>query len=281
MGKGVGWANTVLITSAVAVGGYYVYDKFFKKQSDLLPALTEEETIKILVAFLEKLKIKSVNLINAFNNVKQQIMSHGENMEDRKIMEQFIFPHFKGIYDDCSAKTYDEYDVLEEEVEEAVTTYIKMGRGDIEDIAKQIKLIYREYGGDVYIEGEDEFEDIPGSETSNREMTLEQLLSVVDVITIKMQEVTKIFIDDFIEKHGKPTNSTDVMRFNQSLMSLGQEAEMQVFREQGINNIAFQKTVIKFNTAPELQQRFMIMQTVTHKLIEEAGIDTSLFGMGL
>ena len=61
MGKGVGWANTVLITSAVAVGGYYVYDKFFKKQSDLLPALTEEETIKILVAFLEKLKLKSVN----------------------------------------------------------------------------------------------------------------------------------------------------------------------------------------------------------------------------
>ena len=281
MSKGNGWTKTLLVTSAIAVGGYYVYDRFFRKKSDLLPALTEEETIKILVAFLEKLKLKSVNLINAFNNVKQQIMAHGENMEDRQIMEQFIFPHFKGIFDECSAKTYDEYDVLEEEVEEAVETYIKMGRSDIEDIAKQIKMIYREYGGEVYIEGEDEFEDIPGSETSNKDMSLQELLDVVDVITAKMQEVTKIFIDEFIKQHGKPSSPTDVMKFNQGLMSLGQEAEMQVFKELGINSMIFQATVMKFNTSPELQQRFMIMQTITHQLIQDAGIDTSLFGAAL
>ena len=280
MGKTTGWTNTLLITLAVAVGGYYVYDRFFKKKSDLLPALTEGETLKILVAFLEKLKLKSVNLINAFNNVKQQILAHGENMEDRKIMEQFIFPHFKGIFDDCSAKTYDEYDVLEEEVEEAVEAYIKMGREDIEDAAKQIKMIYREYGGEVYIEG-DEFEDIPGSEKSDKEMSLEELLAVVDVITAKMQEVTKVFIGDFVEKHGKPTSGADVMKFNQGLMSVGQEAENQVFREQGINSMVFQKTVMKYNTSPELQQCFMVMQTATHQLIEEAGIDTSLFGVGM
>lgn len=279
MGKATGWTNTLLITSAIAVGGFFVYDKFFKKKPDLLPALTEEETIKILVAFLEKLKIKSMNLINAFNNVKQQILAHGENMEDRKIMEQFIFPHFKGIFDECSTKTYDEYDVLEEEVKDAVETYIRMGRDDIEDIAKQIKLIYREYGGEVYIEG-DEFEDIPGSEKSDKDMSLEELIALVAIITAKMQEVTKIFINDFIQKHGKPTSGADVMKFNQGLMSVGQEAENQVFREQGVNSMVFQKTVMKYNTSPELQQYFMIMQTATHQLIEEAGIDTSLFGVG-
>ena len=155
-----------------------------------------------------------------------------------------------------------------------------MGREDIEDVAKQIKMIYREYGGEVYIEG-DEFEDIPGSEKSDKEMSLEELLAVVDVITAKMQEVTKVFISDFVEKHGKPTSGADVMKFNQGLMSVGQEAENQVFREQGINSMVFQKTVMKYNTSPELQQCFMIMQTATHKLIEEAGIDTSLFGVGM
>ena len=35
---------------------------------------------------------------------------------------------------------------------------------------------------------------------------------------------------------------------------------------------------MKHKDSPELQQRFVIMQTISHKLMEEAGIDISMFG---
>ena len=79
---------------------------------------------QILVAYLEKLKVQSAPLMNGFHNVKQQVVASGHQMSDRKIMEEAIFPHFKRIWDESQRAVYEEYDVLEEEVEDAVTTYV-------------------------------------------------------------------------------------------------------------------------------------------------------------
>lgn len=276
-----GWRNALLLTAGLAAGGYCVYSAFFKKRSDLLPALTEQETFKILVTFLEKLKLQAPQMLNGFNNIKQQIMMHGENIEDRKIMEQYMFPHFKLAYDKANRDVLEEYDVLDEELQDAVETYIRMGNGEIEDVTKQIKLVYREFGGEVTIEGEDEFEDIPGSETRTGDMTLQEVLEIIHLITEKMVDVTKVFISEYVEKHGKPSDNISVAKFNQSLMSAGQTAEQSVFKEAGISSAAFQKSIMKFQTSPEVQQLFMRMQSITHTLIEEAGIDTTLFGVGM
>ena len=154
-----------------------------------------------------------------------------------------------------------------------------MGRGDIEDISNQIKMIYREYGGDVRIEGEDEFEDIPGGGDSS-DMTLQDLLTIVDEITVSMAEVTKGFINDFVAQNGVPSAPGEIMKFNSGLMSKGQEAETATLQAKGISSMQFQAVVMKNQESPELQQRFLIMQSITHKLMEEAGIDTSKFGAG-
>lgn len=65
------------------------------KNSDLLPALTEETTLNVLKHLLQKVKFDSKRFLLGFNNIKQQLQQQGQEMDDRKIMEQFIFPHFK------------------------------------------------------------------------------------------------------------------------------------------------------------------------------------------
>ena len=80
-------------STAVLYGIFTLIPKI--KTDELLPALTEEETLKVLKAFLDKVRADSKRFEVGFNNIKQQIVASGQELEDRKIMEQFIFPHFK------------------------------------------------------------------------------------------------------------------------------------------------------------------------------------------
>ena len=52
--------------------------------------------------------------ITGFQNVKMQIQNQGQDMEDRKIMENFIFPHFISAFEETQSEVFELYDVEEE-----------------------------------------------------------------------------------------------------------------------------------------------------------------------
>ena len=52
--------------------------------------------------------------LNGFQNVKTQIQNQGQEMEDRKIMENFIFPHFITAFEETQSEVFELYDVEEE-----------------------------------------------------------------------------------------------------------------------------------------------------------------------
>jgi len=63
------------------------------------------------------------------------------------IMKQWILPHVESSLRDIQDQILAARDVEEEEIEEAVNTYIANGDKDLAGIVKTIRSIYRQFGG--------------------------------------------------------------------------------------------------------------------------------------
>jgi hypothetical protein len=76
--------------------GYAAHSYFFStNSSDLLPALDEKETLHIMTAILNKMKVAANNMLGAHANIKKQIYEQGHQMSDKDIMVNYILPHFE------------------------------------------------------------------------------------------------------------------------------------------------------------------------------------------
>lgn len=174
----------------------------------------------ILTALLEKVKLLTAKMVNAANNIKQQIQSQGQDMEDSKIMSNFILPHFTSGYRDIQNQILSEFDVEEFELEEATKYFIAEGDEKVKEIAKKIRKFYHTCGGDVDL---DDGEDISSATTSSKgilpfEMVVEMLEVISQVVSAKTDE----YITAFKEEYGVPRDRESVERFQQGMMSLSE-----------------------------------------------------------
>jgi len=123
-------------------------------------------------------------------------------------MEQAIFPHFSTFFEEVRTSVFEEFDIEEEDLEDATEFYMP-SNGNISKYTGKIKTVYHHYGGDV---------DIPGEKTSgsgggvaagggsgNRgEFSLQDCLDILDVLSEKMSKIAEEYIQAFVNKFGVP-----------------------------------------------------------------------------
>lgn len=135
-----------------------------------------------------------------------------------------------------------------DEVEEAVNTYIKGGDDELSSIQKQIRSIFRKFGGDIDDDDDDEEEenedggndDIDDSASSNsntksksrgvkrvqkkkkKDGDIAQLVELMNELTTQLLASTDDYCGCFIEKNGLPNTKEDFEQFQMGLMAISQ-----------------------------------------------------------
>jgi hypothetical protein len=238
---------------------------------DVLPALTEEETLRIIAKILEKLKMQAARMVSAAENIRAQIEAQGQQIDDEKLMKHFILPHFETAMLEVQEKVYEEYDVDEGEVEDARAFYIRTGNKDIKEAYDKIKTIHKEFGGDVEVEEEeDDGLDVDGQPL--RELTVQDVVAILETLAERMGEVTDNYVEEFIHEHGIPHNNSTITAFQEGMMGLSEDMEKEVLDEQGISMTLFQKSVKRHQASPMITQTIMKMQMENQMRLQSHGI---------
>lgn len=73
---------------------------------DMLPALTEEETVKVMSIILERTKVAAVRLARGAEGIKQQIAEQGVQMDLNVVLRQFVLPHVETAIREIQEKVY-------------------------------------------------------------------------------------------------------------------------------------------------------------------------------
>ena len=194
---------------------------YLQNSSELAPALTHDETQLILSLILDKVKLLAAKMVNAANNIKQQLQAQGLDMEDSKIMVIYILPHFTSGYKDIKNQVLNEYDVEEYELEEATLYYMDKGDETIRETTKKIRKLYNACGGNVNLDEDEDVASVPSKGLLPFETVLE-ILQVIGEITMNK---TDEFIVTFKEKYGLPKDQDTAERFQQGLMSISERLE--------------------------------------------------------
>lgn len=264
-------ATVATMVAAVSAMAYFTFFGFGDNgKSELAPALSEEETVKIMNSIVDKIKLAVPKLIMAAENIKKQIQAQGQDIDDASLMKMFLLPQFEQFVAETQDGACNEYDVDEDELEEAVSYYAKNGHEQLIAINKQITSIYTQFGGTAADE-EDLSANAAGS-SELAEFTLEKVVALLGVLTEKMIAVTDRYTGNYISENGVPMTQADLERFQLGLMMETQEEEKVVVQEFGLSTTAFQSVLMRYQEAPEVQRVFMAMQTENAKLFSKHGI---------
>ncbi len=177
--------------------------------------MTEEETREIMTKILEHLKPVATHMIRAAEGIKQQLAQQGKEMEDRKLMQTFILSHFESGFKDLQDKILAEFDVDESELEDACNTYVKNGDKKLREICERIRMIYKEFGGEIDSEDKE-------NNDFNEEIPLETIVAMLKSIGGKMSDETESFVQDFKAEYGVPDSRSDIEIFQGKLMELSE-----------------------------------------------------------
>ena len=212
----IGLAATALIGSCTAA--YFLYSNVVSSKSTLAPAIDEEEAKKIMNAILKKLKVLVPKLLMAAQNIKMQVQQTGQDIEEMALMRQFLLPHFDSNLKEIQDSVLEEFDVDEDELEEAVNTYIAAGDEELAAISKSIRVMHTQFGGDSDIE-----EESPKKSEAAEKMGLNEVLTLMKELGNQMMQYTDDFCGEFIDQYGVPASQQHMEQFQLGLMEASQK----------------------------------------------------------
>lgn len=207
---------TVVIASTVALA-YNVWGGT-ESTTKLAPAVSEEEAKLIMNTILKNLKLLAPRLLMAAQNIRQQIQQQGGEIEDEVMMKQYILPHFGSNLKEIQEKILEEFDVDEDELEEAVNTYIANGDEELIGITKSIRVLHTQFGGDSEIE--------PPKAAKNSkaaEMGFNEVIALLEEMASQMLQETDDFCGKFVDEYGIPTNAQLAQEFQIGMMEMSQK----------------------------------------------------------
>ena len=240
--------HTAKIAAVAALAGFATYMMLPKimaslKRKDqgprLLPALTEEETLRVLSKVFDKLKIQAARMVTAAENIRAQIEQQGQHIDDDKLMKHFILPHFETSMAEVYAKAYEENDIDADELDDATDYYGKNGHKEIKAITNKINILHREFGGNVEVD-----DDENDSGNPLRDLSVQEVVEILETLAERMGDVTDSYVEQFKEEHGIPDQHT-IMAFQEGMMALSEEMEKSVLEEYKITMLEFQKVRVR------------------------------------
>lgn len=187
---------------------------------------------------IEKVRIEATRVIRAAENIKQQVKAQGQEIEDSIIMNSFALPHFLQAFQELEAAIYEDNDIDEQELEEAVNFYIDHYNKSVEnqedspkktnkvvinhsitkeliEITKRIRIIYKEFGGDI-----DEDGNAISNNGESKDYSLEEAIELMKSLSTKMLDSTDSFAEDFKENYGVPSTMDEMNQFQEGLLAI-------------------------------------------------------------
>ena len=192
--------------------------------SDLAPALTEEEVIQVMTKILDSLKLKAGLMLKQFDQIREQIEAQGQRLDDEKFKKRMLLPQFEKLLQEVQNQIFDEFDVDESEVDDAVTTYIREGNNQLRDINEKIQLLYQNFGGDSKSSTGSGNSSISMMENSfgDKEINVTKLIEMLELLANLTTAFTNEFVERFKSEHGLPNQQT-VLQFQEGMMELSQK----------------------------------------------------------
>lgn len=211
-------AQTALLATAVVALGYAAYSLFGSgTKTDLAPAVTEDEARTMMKKILEQVKLNAPRFLRAADSIKQQIAAQGQEIEDAQIFKAFILPHLETAIRDVTQSVLDEFDVDEDELEEAVDAYVAAGDEELIHISKQLKAIYKQFGGET---GDSEGAESTAVSAKAAEMSLDEVVALLEELAQVMIDQSDSYCSEFVGQFGTPRSQQDFMKFQQGLMQI-------------------------------------------------------------
>mmetsp|Transcript_12367 Transcript_12367/g.27794 ORF Transcript_12367/g.27794 Transcript_12367/m.27794 type:complete len:278 (-) Transcript_12367:119-952(-) len=257
----VAFAVTAVVATAAVCYSY-------SGSSDLAPAMEEEETRKIMRKILEKVQLLAPRLMNAAQNIQQQIEQGGQEIDEKTLMKQFILPHFDTNFKEIQDSVLDgDCDYYPDELEEACAFYMKEGDEELTQICKSIRAIYRQFGGDV-----DDEEDASADGGALADMSVDEVVGLMEELGKHMLQATDDYCAKFIDESGIPRTQAHLEAFQMGQMKLSQKVEKSLLKECGLSESDFQKVLMANADNVAIQHVFKNMQTENTKLMAKHGI---------
>lgn len=260
-------AKAALFGSVVlATASYFAYSFFApsQKASDLAPALTEDEAREMMKAILDRTKTNVPRLLKAAENFKQQIAAQGQEIDDVQLLKALILPHLETGIKEIQEEVLNEYDADDDELEEAVNYYLAQGDEELADITKSLRVIYKQFGGDLGDDGE--------AVVSSKEFELHEAVELIHELVSKIVEHTEAMVKNFVKVHGVPTTAQQKQDFQTELHNVTDSAEKILLAERGLTTADIQQLLVKYQSEQAIQQAFMTMQFQTQRLLQTYGI---------
>jgi len=224
--------NAVIGSVAVIATGVLLYNLFGKSSkatgNKLAPAVDEAEARKIMSSIVEKLQASIPKLLHAAENIKQQITAQGQQIDDAQLLKMFLLPHLQTTLTEIQTAVLDEFNVDDDELEEAVNEYIEAGDVELIRISKQIHQIFKHFGAEIEEEQPKATHKAPTPSTSKASASastfddLDDLIRVLKKISKLTTEKTEDFIETFVSNYGLPTSEQVAMQFQHGLMYISQ-----------------------------------------------------------
>lgn len=132
-------------------------------------------------------------------------------------MKQYILPHFGSNLKEIQETILAEFDVDEDELEEAVNTYIANGDEELAGITKSIRILHTQFGGDSDIEA-------PNAAKNSKAaaMGINEVVELLEELASQMLQHTDDFCGKFVDEYGVPSNQQQGQEFQLGMMEVSQ-----------------------------------------------------------
>jgi hypothetical protein len=224
---------------------------FNARQSELAPALTEDEARDMMKAIHDRIKTNAPNLVRFAEQVKQACLSQGQDIDDFQLMKACVLPHFESALVEFQEEVLAEYDADYDELEEAVSVYVEKGDKELLEISKSMRIMYKSFGGDI----EDDTVSPPAKELSH-----DEFIELMHLLASAIMEMTSKFVKSYVAENGKPTSDRDKSVFQAELCKVTESTEKAILAQRGMTMTDLHQMVQVYQSSQPLQQIFMAMQ---------------------
>jgi hypothetical protein len=215
--------------AATVAAGYAAYTYLLSSTSntDLLPALEEEEAYALMKKIFDKLRQSSEKLMGHLPSIQQQLQAQGMDVPPATIIKSYIFPHFEIAFKEIQAEVLAEADVEEFELEDAVSTYCKMGHPQLLEVSGKLRMLHAAMGGEASPssggeEGADAGEGgSGGDDSSSEDLSMDALMHVLARLSKHMEVEMDTYCKAFISANdGPPSTAEGFQEFQAGMVAI-------------------------------------------------------------
>lgn len=245
------------------------------------PYLSDEETLNIMRAFLDKLTMSGQKLNDHADQFRKQAAAQGQQIDEEQLLKAFLFPNFESILIELDSHMLQEHDLDECELKHAVNYYINQGNHKLKQICKKLNQVYKDFGGELDEEDESNFsqsissretvKSVMSVSTSGNGLTKEKFLQVLEELTKAVAEHANEFLLHFKSTYGTTVEAENLLVFQQGFMQVQEGATAKAFTATGISESDFHSAIEKYHIHTDVQQAMVQMQEIVPQVMAMHG----------